>query len=486
MHSNQSKNTFTSTNIKWYSYFNNNTCAVEDSLLNNICIYPNTILFAKMNNNAPKFGKFDCMQDFYNYFTLTKKKNQTFYAVLTHSARYIYIDIDYKLTHVERSINKDDLISIIINTLNQFVNRYGKLFNIIFTNCNWMIWDASRTEKFSLHVMDIGNIIHVKDNKHFAMAYNYWLHHNKKIPIDCIIDSQIYHENYQLWRLPCNHNGNINATLQLYNSKISILKQFEYSFMNNIRNFNICYKSKSFILPVLSNTSTNMSIKINKIKQDTFNNKRNMVSSNYNQATNSQIITKPTHTIMKQLQCIFKTHNITKYKNELLLKIHYCPIADIYHKHNTGRIKLIQNTQHTNLLYCKYYCMKRECKLIAKSKNITLQTWKYPWILILLTNCNDTILKQIDLLFNLLFTGNFIKYRLGTYQDHVLKPNKLKLNDNDMLFSTFINDSIIHTTCKKSNMFVYHKQNQETKTIIYCKECNISMSLSQDKIIVLS
>ena len=56
MHSNQIKNTFTSNNIKCYSYFNNITCAEEHSLLNNVSIYPNTILLATINNIAPKFA----------------------------------------------------------------------------------------------------------------------------------------------------------------------------------------------------------------------------------------------------------------------------------------------------------------------------------------------------------------------------------------------------------------------------------------------
>ena len=91
--------------------------------------------------------------------------DQRFYTVLTSSARYLYLDIDYKWDINDHCIRntKIRLINIITRQLSQFISTYGIQFNMNVNNSNLIIWDATRSDKFSLHIIHNGYIMHVLD-----------------------------------------------------------------------------------------------------------------------------------------------------------------------------------------------------------------------------------------------------------------------------------------------------------------------------------
>ena len=471
--------------VTWYPFFNNEECSKHLNLLENISIYGDTILIATMNRSSPRFAKFNTLMHFYEYFNRTNITHRTYYAVLIQSCRYIYLDIDYKIQKQLSDIQINALIIKLRRFLNKFILKYGKMFNIQYEKCDWFIWNASRSTKFSLHLMDIGNVINVIDNKHFAIAFNYWLHHNNQICMDCVIDQKIYHEHYQLWRLPYNHNGNIESLLQLHDSHMSLYQQFKISFMNDVRHvYRKCIS--------ISSSISNGTLKIFKsLDTDTPQKKILKTVANISYASSSHIneINNISISLHAKLSNIFQSPNIRSYKNgELLISKHYCPISNKIHQHNTGRLRILQSSSIQDIMYCKYYCMKPECRNIKQSKNISLhKNWNYPWLMCLITQINYSILQEVDAFCHLLFKHHHIAYYKGCYEDNIIKINKLQINTK-YLFSSFIEDNIMHTKCKQNNMFLYYIKPRsdciESGVImLQCKYCckRISMNNHQLK-----
>lgn len=462
---------------KWYSYFNNESAQSQDVLLCNITVYRKTILVATMQNNITKFTKFNSINAFYEYYNQSTLQHRTFYAVLTHNTRYLYLDVDYKLSDSLSRMQHSNMIEKITSLLSDFIIKYGQKFNVYNRKCNWIIWTASRSHKFSLHLLDIGNVIHIVDNKHFAEAFNYWLHINHKIPNKCIIDSKIYHEQYQLWRLPYCHNGNIDAILRLFNNNIPIIKQFQISFMNDLRRQSIQCISTNFKLPTLFVHKTQYNI-----------------CNKYVLQTDSHIksIKKPcSKLIQNKLYAIFKTSKIRPYKNnEFLILEHHCPLAERCHKSNTGRICIVDNVRQSEFNYCIYSCMHSDCRKVMKSINISLSdTWKYPWLICKFKAIKLDILKELDRFLYLLFSRDMIKYKGNSYQDSIIKFDKMIFNIRALLFCSFIENNVIHTKCNKSRMTIYYKKKHDKNYFygaltIYCVECNIFFNYKNNCLII--
>ncbi len=223
--------------IQWFKYFNNKIQPKHEVLLKAEIINKDNLIVARKINNHWLFGKFLCFNHFMIVFNNCDISERTFYAILTHNLRYLYIDINFRSQSKISVTFKEELIDAIIKHLHKFSQLYGTEFGVDHTKSNWIAWEVSKISKFSLHLIDIGQLLLCKDIKKYMIKFYYWILHNNLIDKTCKIEIGVYNESFQLWRLPYNHNGDKHSMLQLYGEKLyepalTLDKQFKYNFMN--------------------------------------------------------------------------------------------------------------------------------------------------------------------------------------------------------------------------------------------------------------
>ena len=446
---------------KWYFYYNNSDDKIN-SLLSNITLYDKSVLIATKKNDNFRFTKFADIKQFYRYYCNTTFNNHTYYAILTTSKRFIYLDIDYKLQKKLHNYQIKTLIANIYNNLKKFVLTYGSQFNINNNYNQWLIWNATRDNKFSLHILNSKQSLDIAILKSFAIQFNCWLHFNQKVPKNLKVDSCIYHANYQLWRLPNCHNGDTKSALLLYNSTMPLIKQFELSCMIDIAWDSGMSNTRSIESQKMINLASNNAT-INDNCDNYLDERRiDVYSTNY-----------------PVIQNLLQTNNIKPYKNqELIVKKHFCPVSQQKHQNNTGRIKIfiISNS----IVYYVYNCMKHTCRLIMQQKFINLShKWHYPWVIEHFAKINNSqTIKQIDELIKKLFDDNVLQFRRNSYSNAIIKESKLRFNTNKMIFSCFLSNDVLHTQCLNNVLYMYSKNKQHSKyykneVTVYCNNCKI-------------
>ena len=445
---------------KWFYKYNDSTAKQDDVLLKNITVYPSTIIVASKINGTNTFTKFASIDKFFQFFIQTPPEQRVFYAVLYKNTRRIYMDIDYQLTKPLSNKQQNKLIKSIYSDLITFTTIYGYKYGINIHKCNWYIWNGSRNNKFSLHIMDTYHCCHFLINKTLAIDFNHWLHRNNKIPSTCKIDDNIYHHGYQLWRLPACHSGNNSSTLQLYNSTLSIYEQIQISFMND------CHQPP----PSCKQIKNNIQNKITTPSKQ-FNN-----NITRNQIQTTKIKPKIQEDTFNQLQQMLKTNNITPYHNgELLIKKGWCQTANRRHKNNSGRVLLCYVTRPQAIKYIRWTCMDDECKLQYKTKLITINNeWKYPWIFKPLSKhsqITNAIMKKVHTFFQQLFDTNMLQIQKGTHQNTIIQQNNLSVNTEDYIINGFLYNNIEHTGCYYTKCMKFHYRNPTHKYYFYGEIC---------------
>ena len=119
-------------NSKWYKYFNNPAKDISDVLMQNECLYLGNIIIAKKYSSHWLFKKYKDIHQFTIMLQSAPLVDQRYYAVLTSSARYLYLDIDYKWNLNDHSIQNEKirLIKIIHRHLLHFISIHGNKFDI--------------------------------------------------------------------------------------------------------------------------------------------------------------------------------------------------------------------------------------------------------------------------------------------------------------------------------------------------------------------
>ena len=487
--------------IEWYPFFNNQKQDIDIVLSRNETIYPQNVLIAQKNNNCWKYAKFVTMDQFIEHYKHCDIEKRTFYAILTDNTRYVYLDIDYKLSSNLSLTKHELLISTIQKYLNKFVAIYGNKFGIKYKNSKWIIWDASRlsndekyyVDKFSLHIIDVGNILHYLNIKLFAEKFSYWLSKNNVIFDDCVIDNNIYHAKYQAWRLPYNHNGDKRALLRLHNQTMDLQEQFEINVMQKIRNTESSYLNK---LNFIENKNTNKQYALTKI--GTLQHPINQLSKN--SLSIFQVNYIPMHCVYpnliklnqminKKLYNIFGIYMPKKIKNyEYILTNHYCPILKGVHKRNSGRLLLLHIPNHSNSEHCIYICMDAICRKHKKQKFICLSAkFKRPWLMYKLHNLDEKLLVELDTFIDLLINNSILIYNKKNEQS-IIKTNKLRFDQKNLIFSTYINDKVIHKTCELNNISLSYKAPTHRfidygGLTLYCKNCKIFVNFKNNDLI---
>ena len=457
--------------VTWYIFFNNNNHFDDNKLnpksilLNCETIYPNNIIIAKKQKNNWNFAKFISLKHFITYFDKCLDNYKTFYAVLTHETRYLYLDIDYYLLKKLSIGDKNELIQKITNILQTFVNCHGYEFGIRQCNLDFLVWDATRENKFSIHLIETNQIMHYKDIKNFVNKLNIWIKENGLLDPQCKFDNNVYHEKYQLWRLPYNHNGNSKSVLKLYNKNLNIEKQFRFNIMHQLRNIKkACHCSN-----LQQNYSTT------KYTNENFNDNNNINIPN---------------TIINKIKDMFKINHLRlNQSKEYVINKHYCVIGLRVHNNNSARIKILKIKNYENIYYCIYTCMKESCREIQGNKYISLcNEFKRPWLFIKFIKLPINILKELDEFINLLITKHVITFKNTNCTYKILKYKKLRFNEKNYIFSTFFHDNVLHNTCQKNNLHIYYKNGNCTNIIygpmtLYCAECSNFINLRNKQLI---
>ena len=97
------------------------------------------------------------------------------------------------------------------------------MYHLDILDCARLHYDKKHfVDEFSLHIIDVGNLMHHLDVKLFAEKFSHWLIRNNILSNDCVTDKNLYQEAYQPWRLPYNHNGGMRSLLRLYYKEVTL------------------------------------------------------------------------------------------------------------------------------------------------------------------------------------------------------------------------------------------------------------------------
>ena len=194
---------------KFYPYFTAQKEKPDVLCKNHMISYGNVLVARLTLNKTFVFTKLASIDHFIELYSQCSKKEKTFYAVLIGDYRYLYLDIDFKVKFNMPLLKKTRLIKTIIAMLQRFNLSTFNTFCTRSKDSAYFIWDASRKEKFSVHLVNKHLIMHHKVMKQYVRSFRDWIKQKQVLPDNCEIDLNVYHTGYQLWRLPGNHNGNL-------------------------------------------------------------------------------------------------------------------------------------------------------------------------------------------------------------------------------------------------------------------------------------
>lgn len=493
--------------IHFYPYFKKETVPIKEVLTKNEQIYFDDILIArKTKSKSYQYAKLNNIEHFINLYNKCTIEEKSFYAVFTEDIRYLYIDVDYYLHNKINNNKKKEMIISIIKALNEFNYTYGYNYGIKIHKKPWMIWDATRHNKFSLHLINDEITADCSIIHKYILQFNEWKKINKILPDECKIDTSIYSKKYQLWKLPGNHGGHINSVLQFIdydllptqrNYNISFVQQLKINFMCNIQQ----KKCKPIYIGMQYN-ALNLKHKISKNNKIT-NTKTKMIQNSncYNKngkILNSHIKKEQNINLIdmnynQMLQKIFgKNYELTTMVNNNdciavnRITKHYCTIIKRCHKRNSGKIELYKNNY---LVYIKYFCMDEYCKNKYQHHSL-INEINRPWLFNKIVNLDKQIILDVDLFIDLLFKQQIIHYKENKLMHEIINKRTILFNHDNNIFSTFIHYNIIHYLCRLSDMRLSYKSDNNRcvnygKVTLYCNYCKIFYNLKNQKISVL-
>lgn len=457
---------------KWYTSYKGYVSSIlfnEDIIHTNIIIARLYItkLLDKSVNTSYKFTKFHTTSEFVKYFQCCKDEDKNLYVVLRNNIRYLYIDVDYKTLHKIHQSRQNELISIIMYTLNNYINNNASIYKKYKWRDNWYIWSATRKHKFSLHCINISIILPTHQIQQIIQNVNKILHDRNDFPTTCKLDDKVYKQHYQLWRLPmCYKDGKESEFKLITPKKIDITRQFKINFMN--------FRSNKYINFFKINVSPSLKKKPNIAH-----------SLNVQKDYPTSLIDIHNNNITKQIYNMFNITTLKKRdRHGFILKNHICPIKKGSHRSNTGRIIITTNDKINDSTYIRYVCFDCQCQEKKQYMFITLSnTYKRPWLFNKLNITSINVLHQLDNFIIKLLSEQYIRIANKcqqnniTYNDNEIINNKsIRLNDKEYRFTCFLKNNIIHTKCNNNGLSLLLKKNTHKYAnmglfVIKCRGC---------------
>ena len=96
---------------------------------------------------------------------------------------------------------------------------------------------------------------------------------------------------------------------------------------------------------------------------------------------------------------------------------------------------------------------------------------------------NLQVMKQIDTLLKKLFDNDTLQFNKNSYSNAIIKITKLQFNMNNMIFSCFFSNDVIHTKCLNNALYMYSKNKRhykyyQSEVTVYCDKCKIFINSS--------
>ena len=434
--------------FKYYYYYSKKIHNKERVLTMCESLKPTDIIIAwrmsKSDSKSPTylFFKFDSLTQFIQEcYNILSERYKRFYIVFNTNIRCLYMDLD---SYWALDVDVNNYTTIIINTL---IANIKRIYKTLKTK-DVYIWQANRMVtkhyKISLHIICPTIKFRILEMKTFMVDIKRKVDFDlKKLDMLSGIDLNIYNVNYQLWRLPYNHTGNITSTLVSYShNKLTIYEQFT---------INKCYE----------NSVSNYTQKIS--------NERLMIVDPKSKHVNSKPLLH--HKIIKLFGNVQYIH-IEEFK--YYIRDHICPISRRKHKHNGGIITLYSNIY----TYFSYQCLdKTDCGdhryYISTSTHI-----HYPWLITLKSlDCLRTEQKKKLDVFLWRLTGTAILYDNEYDNYEILIRKYIKCHYHNNYIHGILSQNIKCLSGHDSLELHYRKRShcdwrKSRDIVIYCKRCN--------------
>ena len=462
--------------VVWFTYYNNPDVSKDYVLTRNTTKYSGNVVVAKKVPNACKntymYAIFDSLDHFVNEIEEQTRDDWTYHSVLTEDYRYIYFDIDCKLDN-PLSVDEHRMYSkLILQSLVNFFRMYGNCLIEQPMTPNWHVWDATRKDKLSLHMVDNTQMLHLEHIKYIASKFGLYLKNklesfhrndngNKVHKLK--VDLEVYKKGHQLWRLPLNSNGKKGSVLRLldisFDPYLTRKEQFNINFMLNKRG-----------------------IKNGRIRerQITQFNIPHTVSLTYHNKYDKKII----HKIRQVFEMKGKAGFVAaSHNNEFIMQGHKCVIKGDYHQSNSGRLRIMECALDIHKFYCKYTCMDEHCQRIKTSVYINLSDGFIlrPWIFLNVgwAKLDIDIVKEVDTFIDKLLNQKILgcDYACSNF----INNRTILFNNNDYIFQSFTSDDVRNLCCGCRGMRLSYRSpnNEYIKYGRVVLSCNMSRQSTQ-------
>lgn len=456
--------------VRWFTYFNNPDVSKQCVLTKNTTVYSGNVIVAKKVANACKntymYAVFDSLNHFISEIEQQHPDDWTYHSVLTEDYRYIYFDIDCKLDNSLSVCEHRRYSKFIMQSLLNFFCIYGDCLIEEPMTPKWHVWDATRKDKLSLHIVDNTQMMHLDHLQYVASKFGLYLrnklellHHNDNAhKIHKLkVDLDVYKKGHQLWRLPLNSNGKKGSVLRLldisFDPYLTKSEQFDINFMIKKK----CIKKGR-----------------TREYQDTKLNITHIVpSSNHNKYDN-KIIHKVTEIFeMKDNARLVDTSNT----NEFIMHCHKCVIKGDYHQSNSGRLKIMESALSIDKFYGKYTCMDEDCQKIKTSVyiNISHGFILRPWIFLNAgwAKVDIGIVKEVDMFIDKLLEQKIVGYDNAC--SNFINNKTILFNNDDYIFQSFTSDDVRNLCCGCRGMCLSYRSSNNTnikygRVVMSCKK----------------
>lgn len=464
-----------------YRYFNRPGISPRHALFRNENIRRGNFLVAQKKqtnqsdpSNLFEFSKYDNVHHFYAMYSKLEPHERTFYVVWTKKHRYLYLDIDYKWKESQQH-NVAYLIQRIIKTLESFIHINKHLSNKRNYQSNWYVWNASRCDKFSLHIINPSFILAVETMKDIMQQFVVYLKHNASFPNEMIIDLNVYTAAYQLFKLPLSYGKTADSELKLYNKTCTLDIQLTLHDMDNIRENHTCLGHQYQFPSIKTQYERNQTIRIKSVVINT----KTIDTERFSKIDAFGSHWKLTyHEQKSDTKALFRQYKIAQ---------HFCPIANRSHRSNEGYVHFytIQTgSKEEDIEYIEYKCMDEECRRQTFRHSFD-KTIHQPWIFDNGSMMNRVVLQHIEAMIQCLLKDGIIYNKNEVPNLLILKRWKIQMQSIHPEFSTFFSDDIVHVKCKKPELYVVHNtQNNDQKNgaSVRCLHCQITYTILNDKI----
>ena len=460
---------------KWYQYYNNRTCDPKDVLVNNECCYTGNIIIARKSCSYFMYSKFVSVHAFCLQLSQTVNTQRMYYVVLRSPSRYPYIDIDCKLKDSLTSEQTTMYLQSVLKTICTFSCLHGYKYGLK-NNSNWLLWNGSRCDKFSCHLVDPNNVVHYLDIKRFSCAFNSFLHSANVLPPQCKADTCVYKAGCQLWRLPFNHNGNVQSELRLYKSAINPYEQLAYNIMDGLTT---CVPSVGVSVPILPVAAATMSVPSNCMRYLVFHAEEEC-------CTASQSLQEE---IQQKMENLLQIKLVSGLQRQMVLKRHHCPIANRIHNSNTARLVIRKIKSRSQSLFAVYNCFDEDCGHGRHYLYITLSVHYFrPWLLSYFPTVCDSKLKQMDKFVELLFKKEIIIDTQQSQKHQIINNKSIQTENKVHWFRFSFLSRIVHQTCQHSGINVHYNhlydcRSNPSSIFMHCKRCECRIHYHHDHLV---